>query len=67
MYSLYYYFVRIKDLDGKTFSASGEVNAMTYPQAVENIHLYYCRYGSVESIYVQKLPTVSYGGCYAER
>ena len=67
MYSLYYYFVRIKDLNGKTFSASGEVNAMTYSQAVENIHLYYYGYGSVESIYIQKLPTISYGGHYAER
>ena len=65
MYSLYYYFVRVKDLDGKIFSASGEVNAMTYSQAVEYIHQYHCGYGSIESIYIQKLPAIQEGR-YAE-
>ena len=65
MYSLYYYFIRIKDLDGKTYPASGEINAITYSQAVEDLEQYFRSYGLIESIYVQKLPNVSYGGYYA--
>ena len=66
MHTLYYFYIRIRTFNDN-ITASGEINAINYMQAVEGIYNCYSNYGFIESIYLQQLPMPAEQGEYYAR
>lgn len=64
MNSAFKFFVRFLQIDNRTYTASGELIAPSYSEAVRIITNYHAMYGRILSIYIEELPAVTMSALY---